>query len=556
MTLRRFFPALCVPVALAAAFAQTETPKPAPAESKPAAEAAKPETPEDQKAYSAATKVTDPTKKIEALEKFKADFPKSDMLSAADSAILSTLLKKFPEQKGRIAKQAKGMYARATKNKGSVANQIAGEFLDAGLLLNEAEGYAKKGVADMHQAKYTADLKASYEKRKAKPPSDEEIAKRYRESRASRLATLGRIEVKRGQTAKGQKLLEEAWAVNSSLVAVGATLGELAFRAGNDSKAMDLLVPARLSGRAPASANAALDALYKKQHSGSLDGMDAMLDEQYRKLYPSPVKAEEYQPAEKRSDRLVLAEVFTGSGCPPCVGADLAFDAAMERYTRKELAVVMYHVHIPRPDPMTNPETTARSKAYGVNGVPSYAIDGKMLGGGGGGRDYTQTVYERIQKPIEEDLEKPAEAKLTAHASLTGNTVKVTGGVDGVSEKADDLKVEVLLVEKQIRYTGENGVRFHPMVVRSIGEEKAEGSFTRTFDVDEIAAGLKKHLDEYEAGGHRGESFKFIEKKDAINRANLAVVVLVQDGKTKHVLQSVLIDLSTGNGGRISTETK
>jgi hypothetical protein len=32
--------------------------------------------------------------------------------------------------------------------------------------------------------------------------------------------------------------------------------------------------------------------------------------------------------------------------------------------------------------------------------------------------------------------------------------------------------------------------------------------------------------------------------------------VLVQDGKTKHVLQSVLIDLSTGNGGRISTETK
>jgi hypothetical protein len=94
------------------------------------------------------------------------------------------------------------------------------------------------------------------------------------------------------------------------------------------------------------------------------------------------------------------------------------------------------------------------------------------------------------------------------------------------------------------------------MVVRSIGEEKAEGSFTRTFDVDEIAAGLKKHLDEYEAGGHRGESFKFIEKKDAINRANLAVVVLVQDGKTKHVLQSVLIDLSTGNGGRISTETK
>jgi len=184
----------------------------------------------------------------------------------------------------------------------------------------------------MQQAKYTAELKATYEKRKAKPPSDEEIAKRYRESRASRLATLGRIEVKRGETAKGQKLLEEAWSVNNTLVPVGATLGELAYKAGNESKAMELLVPARLSGRAPESAKAALDALYKKQHNGSLDGMDATLDEQYQKLYPNPVKVEEYQPTEKRSDRLVLAEVFTGSGCPPCVGADLAFDAAMERY--------------------------------------------------------------------------------------------------------------------------------------------------------------------------------------------------------------------------------
>ena len=69
------------------------------------------------------------------------------------------------------------------------------------------------------------------------------------------------------------------------------------------------------------------------------------------------MKVEEYHPTEKRSDRLVLAEVFTGAGCPPCVGADLAFDAAMERYSPKDVAVVMYHEHVPRPDPMTNPDT-------------------------------------------------------------------------------------------------------------------------------------------------------------------------------------------------------
>ena len=169
-----------------------------------------------------------------------------------------------------------------------------------------------------------------------------------------------------------------------------------------------------------------------------------------------------------------------------------------------------------------------------------------MLGGGGGARDNANAIFERIVKPIEEDLDQPAEAKLTAHAAISGGAVKVTGAVCGVKEKPGDLKVEVLLVEKRIRYTGENGVRFHPMVVRAIGEEKAEGSFARTFNLDEVSAGLKKHLDEYEAAGHRGESFKFIEKKDAIDHSNLAVVVLVQDKKTRHVLQSAIIDLSSG----------
>jgi len=538
---------LALSIALSAGYAQTETPKPA---------AKAPETPSDQKAYTAASRTMDPSKKLEALEKFKADFPTSDMLSAADSAILRTLVKQFPSQKGRIMKQAKAMYAGAeAREKGSTANEIAVEFVDAGRFLGDAERYAKLGVADMQEARYARELKEGYEKRKQTVPSDDEIAKRYRESRATRVATLGRVEVARGQTARGQKLLEEAWAANPNQPVVDAILGELAYKAGNDQKAMELLVPARLSGRAPAGAVQALEALYRKQHNGSIEGLDAMLDAEYRRLYPNPVKVEAYHPTEKRSDRLVLAEVFTGSGCPPCVGADLAFDAAMERFPSKDLAVVMYHQHVPRPDPMTNPDTIARSKAYEVRGVPTYAIDGKTLGGGGGARDNAGKIYERIVTPIEKDLELPAEARLTAHAAISGNTVKVTGAVGDVKEKSGDLKVRVLLVEKEIRYNGENGIRFHPMVVRAIAEEKADGAYSHTFHVDEVSAGLKKHLDEYEAAGHRGETFKFIEKKDAIDRANLVVVVMVQDDKTRHVLQSAMIDLST-EGKKIPTETK
>jgi thiol-disulfide isomerase/thioredoxin len=388
------------------------------------------------------------------------------------------------------------------------------------------------------------------------------LQKRFRESRATRVATLGRIEVKLGQAAKGRKLLEEAYGVNPNAPAVGAALGELAAKAGNDSKALEYLVPARLTGRAPETANAALESVYRKTHGGSLAGLDAMLDSEYRNRYPNPLHLEAYQPTEKRSDRLVLAEVFTGSGCPPCVAADLAFDAAMGRYARKDLAVVMYHVHVPRPDPMTNPDTQALYKSYAVTGVPTFLIDGKKTVGGGG-RENTKSVFDRFQTDLEKDLETPAEARLKVDASLAGNTVRVTAVVDDVKSESKDLKLQMALVEKELRYTGENGVRFHPMVVRAMGGTKGEGfavepgaaaRFEHTFDVEAVSAALKAHLDDYEAKGHRGESFKFLEKKYQIDWADLAVVVFVQDDKTKHVFQSVYVDLAPGSGARPVTE--
>jgi thiol-disulfide isomerase/thioredoxin len=541
-------PALCLTFGLAALTAQTSD--------APTARPAR-ETPPDQKAYTEASRINDQQKKLEALEKFKTDFPDSSMKTAADNAILRTLVKSFPKQKDRIYKQAKTLYKTASETqKGSVANQIATEYLDADFQLKDAQHWAEKGLDAMVEAKYLQEQHESYAKRKVLPPSNDDLVKQFRENRAGRLATLGRIEVKRGDTAKGQKHLEEAYAVNPSLTAAGATLGELAAKAGKDSKALDLLIPASLSGHASESARQALLGVYKKQHGGSADGFEAMMDGEYRKRFPNPVKVEPYKPSEKRSDRLVLAELFTGAGCPPCVGADLAFDAAMERYPRKDLAVVVYHEHVPRPDPMTSPETTARFKSYNGTGVPTFAVDGSVLDGGGGARAQANRIFTRITTSIEKDLETPPEAQIKAQAAVSGNTVRVTAAVSGVKGESKDLKVRVLLLEKQVRYTGENGIRFHPMVVRAIESLPLAASQEQSFDLEKVSAALKQHLDEYEATGHRGEPFKFIEKKYQIDRANLAVAVLVQNEKTRQILQAWFADLGGTDDHFVSAANK
>ena len=119
---------------------------------------------------------------------------------------------------------------------------------------------------------------------------------------------------------------------------------------------------------------------------------------------------------------------------------------------------------------------------------------------------------------------------------------------------AADLKLQIALTEEEIRYTGENGIRFHPMVVRSLGGKDANGfaltgsAPTRvewTFDVKAMSAEIKKYLDSYEQQGHRGDTFTFSEKKFQIDPNKLSLVAFVQNKKTKEVLQTVYIKLSS-----------
>jgi hypothetical protein len=210
------------------------------------------------------------------------------------------------------------------------------------------------------------------------------------------------------------------------------------------------------------------------------------------------------------------------------VGADLAFDAAIERYSRKDLAVVMYHQHVPRPDPMTNSDTQARFKYYGVFGVPTYFIDGASVKYNGAGRDGTKSVWDHILQPIEKEFDTPAEAKISVHASASGSTVKVTAALESIQSESKDLKVHVVLLEKELTYSSENGIRYHPMVVRAMGGKEDDGfpldpasprSVEQTWDLDKLRANLQKQLDDYEAKGHPSRQFFQVHREEIPDRS-------------------------------------
>lgn len=241
------------------------------------------------------------------------------------------------------------------------------------------------------------------------------------------------------------------------------------------------------------------------------------------------------------------------------MGASLAFEAALDRYARQNYILLNYHVHIPQPDPMVNPSTLERQKFYGVRSSPSYFVDGDS-DGGGGSADMAKSIYERKVEPaIEKHLTAAPEAAIKLRATHSGSTVKVKASVSNVKSKSDKLRLQIALVEDTVRYNGENGNRFHEMVVRSLAVAPAQaqgfalrpgkgGSFEYTFDVAKAAADAKAHLEDYETNTRKG-AYTFRKKKHEIAAGNLSVVAFVQNEATRKILQAVYVKVPGGKAG-------
>jgi hypothetical protein len=277
-----------------------------------------------------------------------------------------------------------------------------------------------------------------------------------------------------------------------------------------------------------------------------LKGYETKLDENYKKKVP-PFKPEKV--AEKTGVRPVVMELFTGAQCPPCVAADVAFDALGDTYSPANVILLQYHLHIPGPDPLTNPDAIDRQKYYGedVGGTPATFFNGASEAGGGGNMAMSEGKYKQYRDQIDRLLEKKPSATVNLSASRKGEKIEIEASAklaDKPGEKSKP-KLRLVLTEEIVKYVGGNKLRFHHHVVRDLPggaegtslEASGEVKKTATVDLNTLRGEIESYLSGYE------KNRKFPGTKPAIDLKNLSVVAFVQDDETKEILGATQIEV-------------
>ncbi len=305
--------------------------------------------------------------------------------------------------------------------------------------------------------------------------------------------------------------------------------GDLDAARGREKDALESYLSAAAESYGDALAKA--KGIYQKLN-GSLDGFQVRLEDKQKAL---PFTFEPYEPDKTWEGKMVLAELFTGSECPPCVGADLGFDGLIEAFDSRTLAVLEYHLPIPRPDPMMNPATRKRAQEYGVTSTPSTFFDGEAKAGGGGNRGMAGDKFREFAGEVKGRLAAKPAVRLEVKASRAADLVRVDFKADKTPSGAD---FNLALVQEEEKFRGGNGLPFHKMVVREFVtlSEAAVKARTYTIDVAAAEAAAAALLADFE----RENSFRFAEKKDRIDRTALRVVLFVQDRATKKVLNAAV----------------
>lgn len=493
-----------------------------------------------------------------------------------DAGEVRNLLDQLNDDTGQLPAPLKGeIYRRSAEAlSGKGDHQAAADFSQKAIALFDDNAYLEF-KRKQHEVTM-AEIASKNPSFKPRPFDTERTRGFYIGTKTDVYNLLGKSFAEQGNPEAAEKAFRDSFAIK---INKNAALGiaRAADKNGKDSEALKYATVAALTGKLAPAEMEYFNSIYAKRHQGKTDGVEEYLDTEFRKTYRNPVKSEKYKKTDQRSDRTVLVEFITGAGCIPCIPFDYTFERALEDYSRKEVALIVYHWHAPTMDPLGNHSSDSRVKYYGVNSAPSVFVDGQKISGedsyygGDGEQDEIQPIADDVYTKLRNNLELPAEANIELKAMRSGQSVSVNVVVDKLKNVSSDVTLQIALVENETAYSGENGLRFHPMVVRALAGDKEKrifgfkvdptelNKFDYVFDVDKIITQNFAYYDTQSSermaefigrmGGKMPEGFDidfdFNYKRPQIKLDNLSVVAYLQDNKTKKILQSSFVSLAS-----------
>jgi thiol-disulfide isomerase/thioredoxin len=483
--------------------------------------------PPESKEIQAALKIADLNARIKELERIKAVYPESRLIASIERNILAARVDLCETVDEVDAIQ------RPFLSQGAGLARLDNFYYACDRILRH------KNLGRFDKARVTALIESYYEDY-VKASTDPSVLKDVPEDQRRHIASYtGSMSLFLVQAYLGEARADKILEILERYQKTGAPLdaGFFFYRAeaealqGKDAEAYEDFFTAAVDNYRDSEAKAR--ALYRKLR-GTEEGFDASLEAKWRGLpfHPEPFVA----PADW-SGKAVLAELFTGSECPPCVAADLGFDGLLEAFAPKHLVVLEYHLPIPGPDPLMNPASKARQDYYGVGSTPTPFFDGERKFPGGGSRPRAEAKFMEYRGEIERRVSETPPVALKIDAVRNGGEVKVSCAFDKELPGAD---AHIVLVEKEARYRGSNGIVFHKMVVRGLlAVDPTAKPSTAVFDLAKIEQAAIKHLEDYE----KERAFQFKEKKAAVDPSRLAVVAFVQDRASKKVWNAAFAEV-------------
>jgi hypothetical protein len=432
----------------------------------------------------------------------------------------------------------------------------------------------EKSYVEFDHRVYEQQMAAAKERNpdfKPQPFREADTKSRFLPYQASLYAYEARGYMEQGKLAEADVAYHKAYDIK--VTADGAWgLGRVLEKRGKEAEALPYMTTAFLTGKLKTPDIEHFHALFTKLRPGQSE--DAYLDAEFLKTYKNPVPETKYTPTAARTNRTVLAEFFTGGGCVPCVPFDYSFERVLEAYSAKEVVLLVDHWHAPVEDPLGNHGVDNRVKYYGIKGAPTTIIQGKRLNTKDDNAreeekaEVAPRVFKQIRAVIDPALETPPGAELAGTASRSGDSIQVTVTPSKFAKTEGKFRLQIALVEKEVSYSGENGLRMQMNVVRNLAGSAKTSTYgfavdaakpapvNYSFDLKQITAENLRYYDEYPeerkaeiAGEGRAAvipmlTFGWREHKNIMDPGKLFVAAYLQDEESKDILQAVMIPVN------------